>query len=964
MDLIHHNIRWWVLCWTLTLFPIIAAVGQSATPLTRHYDTNDGLPSSEVYRVLQDRDGYMWFATDNGVSHFNGYEFENYGIQEGLSDVVALDMKLDDAGTIWIRTLSNNLYYLDRYSGNFKSFEFNNIIVKYAPFVSDLKNFHYSFQEKQLVAGITDLGFLIIDSIGNYRIQSNNCVGGCLEIFNNGKIAISNFKSRYIDDNEQVTFKTNQVLNTAFLLKDSSVLVSFTDRLIQLSGNKVIDSSSHTLIDRMYEDDKGNIFEFGLKNGIRLYKKIADLIHEANVFNLLNQYYITDILKDKEGNYWITTLYQGVLLCPSLHNFIAVEKIKKFEVIRDIIVQNENIWAINYDFEPFRISISSADFELYNNTLGRKFQRLFHLDSTDLLVFLNYVDDQVLIKNVSSTNRLSDMVQIESVAILNVSYAKNDEEIQMVGRNYSLFLNMKNFKMSDQIELPARGTSILKNSRSQIWIGTISGLYRVEGDSLIRTEIVKDRPDLRIEELLQFDDGRMVAASKGAGVIIWDDKDTFQITQADGLTSDMIENIHLDSKNNIWVGTLSGANRISFTSDTSYIIDQYTTRLGLPSNEINRIASYEDKVYLATNGGLIALNNVNQSSHNIAPSIIALSSVNEQHEVGGPIRLPYNDNDITISYITLDYLMNGNIEYRYRVNSGEWHMTFSREISFLNLPPDTYNIEIQSKNAQHQWSQPAYATFTIRPAWFNTWWARSLASSILLFLAYTFYKYKIKLERKESLLLQEIRTMEQSALNAQMNPHFVFNCLNSIQNFVVSNDSINAAEYLSKFARLIRSTLNSSVNNCITLSDEVQMLENYLSLEKLRFKDKLNYTISMDRNLLHSSAIIPSFLIQPLVENAVIHGIQNSSGQGFIYTNFEKTGDGLLKVTIEDNGLGLGTSHSGIHNKSLATSIVRRRIELLNQNSHVNSFVIENITDGESIKGVRSTLVIKVTGSL
>lgn len=173
--------------------------------------------------------------------------------------------------------------------------------------------------------------------------------------------------------------------------------------------------------------------------------------------------------------------------------------------------------------------------------------------------------------------------------------------------------------------------------------------------------------------------------------------------------------------------------------------------------------------------------------------------------------------------------------------------------------------------------------------------------------------------------------LERAALQAQMNPHFIFNCLNSIQNFILQNDTQKAVEFLSRFARLVRLNLNASVEGVISLEEEIKLLDNYLALEQERFDHRFDYQIEMEEGLEDMDLELPPMLIQPFVENAIVHGISKQEGQGKVQIKITKE-QGHLLVKVQDNGTGHTTKPSAndsAKHKSVGMSITRKRLGLL-----------------------------------
>jgi tetratricopeptide (TPR) repeat protein len=225
---------------------------------------------------------------------------------------------------------------------------------------------------------------------------------------------------------------------------------------------------------------------------------------------------------------------------------------------------------------------------------------------------------------------------------------------------------------------------------------------------------------------------------------------------------------------------------------------------------------------------------------------------------------------------------------------------------------------------------------------------------------------KLKSENIQRELQNKTAEMEMQALRAQINPHFIFNCLNSINRFIMKNESQAASDYLTQFSRLIRLVLNNSKKAWIPLEDEIEMLSLYMDMEKLRFKDAFNYLLRCDKNADLSCIFIPPLLLQPFVENAIWHGLMHKKGIGLVTISFELNKD-ILYCTVTDNGIGrsraeaIGSKSSKIH-KSMGIQITRERLELINGQPEDKkvAFHIEDLFDSKGQpSGTRVSLQIK-----
>ena len=211
-----------------------------------------------------------------------------------------------------------------------------------------------------------------------------------------------------------------------------------------------------------------------------------------------------------------------------------------------------------------------------------------------------------------------------------------------------------------------------------------------------------------------------------------------------------------------------------------------------------------------------------------------------------------------------------------------------------------------------------------------------LIAGVFLFLGFR-KRQKIKAEQKEILLKAEISETELKALRAQMNPHFIFNALNSIADYINKNDARSADYYLGKFAKLMRGILENSEEKEISLSEELKMLEFYMDLESLRFKNKFNYEVKIADDINPENTLIPPMILQPFVENSILHGLAKKENDGKITIHIDKTED-LLKCTIEDNGIGRKNPNENL-NKSYGVKLTRERIALFDKSKNSDSGV-------------------------
>ena len=259
---------------------------------------------------------------------------------------------------------------------------------------------------------------------------------------------------------------------------------------------------------------------------------------------------------------------------------------------------------------------------------------------------------------------------------------------------------------------------------------------------------------------------------------------------------------------------------------------------------------------------------------------------------------------------------------------------------FSNLKGGRYIFKLKAANNEHIWTKEPYELeIIVGTPWYKTTWFYAALVLLISGLIYAVYRFRVTQIRKESTIKSEfekrIATVEMSALRAQMNPHFIFNCLNSIENYIIKNDTKKASEYLNNFGRLVRLILNNSRSNYVNLKDEIEALELYMKMEQMRLRNSFEYKIEIEDGLTPENYEIPPMLIQPFIENSIWHGLINRDGNGKVRLNFSN-GQNVICCTIEDNGIGREAAgkindSKKVKRKSMGMSITSERIEIINK---------------------------------
>jgi len=286
------------------------------------------------------------------------------------------------------------------------------------------------------------------------------------------------------------------------------------------------------------------------------------------------------------------------------------------------------------------------------------------------------------------------------------------------------------------------------------------------------------------------------------------------------------------------------------------------------------------------------------------------------------------------------------------------------------LDPDQYILEVSVMD-QHRNRTVKALHIQVTPLWWQTIFFKIAVLVtlflVVIFLGFIFYRIIKKRERVKSEREKRLAGLELQALRSQMNPHFVHNSLNAIQYFVQRNEVNLSEKYLSRFSRLIRQFFEYSRKNEITLAEEIELLKNYLEIEKMRFEEKLSYSIDVDEALAIEEINIPSMILQPIVENGINHGIFHKDDNGHLQISFKKIANGGLQICIEDDGIGILEAkeiytQSKKNYRSNSSQVLKERLELLKQSKNWDiHFEIKDLSEISNASGTRVTLTLLTT---
>jgi hypothetical protein len=485
-------------------------------------------------------------------------------------------------------------------------------------------------------------------------------------------------------------------------------------------------------------------------------------------------------------------------------------------------------------------------------------------------------------------------------------------------------------------------TSIACINDSAYYVGTNAGL--LYGDDILRTldmQGVDSAMHKNIKDLKWIDGNLWIGTSDDGLYVLKDNKTIKHLGTADKLVSDICQQLYYDGVGRLYVATNKGVSVIDVNTQT--LIRNITSNDGLMSDDTRNVYYQHGILYIATSNGLSYFNDNNMPVDTVPPTIYQ-----NQVRYGDSTYLPANaftllyqrKASFEVEFGAIAYDLPELVEYQYNFShdtSSGWITTMSNIIPFPDLQPDTYKLQIRARKYKSEWSLPVVITVTILPRWYQQWWARGIVILVGLLLVAFILRYVIRriqqAEMRKTEYNRRIAELEAKALTNQMNPHFIFNSLNSVQHLIMEKEEKQALNFLADFATLMRQMLNNSRKSHISLEEEIAFLTRYIELEKIRFANVFTYHFILQDELKDYTIYIPPMIIQPIVENAIKHGLapKNSSGRLEVKLVLK---DDMLYCSVDDDGIGWERANeikSGrlVRHESTALSVIRERLQII-----------------------------------
>lgn len=942
----------------------------------KSYSIKDGLANNYIFTIKEDASGNLWIGTNNGLSKYNGISFKSYHPASDTTQVWIQDICFDEKGC---KLLATNIGLI-----LFDNNSFTNISeIIHEP--RDLVTAILKDKKGNIWYGNSNGLFKINTEKQKYTLEKNGKNKSWL------KASVTSIKE---DANGNIWIGTY----------GDGVYFSEGNSFTRLSESPEI--TRQTILDIYYTDNE-NIWLATLTGGVVLFNKVANTFSSLKESEGLGNNHVRCIIRDKSGNFWFGTSGGGI--CHYFgKQFTHYDKSSGLggNFIYSILKDSKNrLWVANSDKGiSVRDSLGFVNYSSLNGFADVKVRAICEDKFGN--IYFGTDGDGVFVTDTAGFKSIPELSKKYIRAMIN----DKDGNLWIAGAGMGIYkLNLKpdTFYIQKFTEqnglLSNRITCLLYDKQGRLWYGTeSSGIGFIFNDTLqpklftVSTGLSSNN----IRSLTEDESGYLWIGTAGSGIASFPlyegDYKIQNFDHSDGLTSTNVYLLTTDKNNNLFVGTESGLDYITLNSLRNITQIKHYGKgegfIGIETCQNSVFNEPDGTIWFGTINGLTKYNpanrvkNIHEPITNITDIKLFYKSIADseyKHFAGDWNKvklqeLPYDQNHLTFDFNAINFSNPDAVKYQWKLEGFDENWSpVSKEQSILysNLGSGKYTFLVKACNEDGVWnSEPVRISFSIMaPVWLR-WWFIALELLVFSGLVIGVFRWRVNRirfkaseEQKKLKMEKEIVELEQKALRLQMNPHFIFNALNSIQSQIGTNNDKAARYYLAKFSRLMRQILDNSRNTFITLEEEVNTLENYLLIEKFCNDDRFDYTITLDENIEKDYIKIPPMLLQPFVENSIKHGLKYLDGKrGCIEVNFTEK-DNLLECSVSDNGIGrvksaeLNRSSKETYHQSTALIVTQDRLSMIHSDKVLKSLeIIDLYDDFEKAEGTKIIVRIPV----
>jgi len=985
---------------SIVLLTHITAMGQSM--LFSRLNTSNGLSDNNARCITIDRNGFLWIGTNDGLNVYDGYAVTTYRKEQypQLASNSIQHMINDSHNRIWVGTTSGATWMDD--NRQFHRVVIMDSIVKFfCPTIfetvgygivvhSNKGQYYFDSTAKKwaplewIPAAISKGEFLDAEPFANDKI-----------IFAvDSMVLLLDYKTRKIiyqhafDMPVSVCPVTDTSIAVGMYGGNVAIMNIFSGRMIAnyRLTNKLEDKTVSTHLTEVRRTANGEILVATDFAGLIIIDNegnISKYTHDPLVPASISGNNTYRAYAGKKGEIVVGSTTSGVSIANIFNRpagYASIFRDAKGSLydnyVNNIVEEGNGIfWLGGYDrLIRWNRQTNETWFYPYYTQSGSDIR------PTEVWALCKDPDGHIwfsagghgLIKFDRTTNRFTKMKQDTTLGLavstpyINVLQTVSDGSI-WVGSGWGIWsFDPRTLKITSYADHPLlkavnkyRVISLFEDSRHRMWIGTLSRGAFCYDKAANTLQHYTGKEGLPADFVLGFgedDRGNNYIATWQGFSMVSAGQQVTSFDRKNGLRYDRCEGFLKDDSGYVWIANSKCLIKFNPVNKqfTYYEENSGLSIDGFRPNGFLRASTRE--LFWGTEKGVNHFfpGQLKTTASQLRVSLYAINAKDSISYFGqsGSFTFPYSENDVTFHFTAINLNRSREITYQYRLEGydKEWHTgTDVREARYASLPAGDYTFHVRASLDGINWTEANYsAAVRIVPPLWQRWWFIAIIILLVAIIIHAVYLYRLQqIREKEKMKAeynQKIAEIEMKALRAQMNPHFIFNCLNSINRYIVKSDHTTASLYLTRFSKLIRLILDNSNSKNVLLSNELEALKIYIEMEALRFNNKFSYHITLSPEVGADGIEVPPLIIQPYVENAIWHGLLHKETAGHLGINISLIGDSILQCVIEDNGVGREKakefkSKSATARKSLGMKLTEDRLSILNQHTAVNASV-------------------------
>jgi len=933
------------------------------------YPIIDGFKTVEPYDIETDSLGYAYFVGPFGLYRFNGLNMTEVHMDSALG-TSAFRSLYKDGDLIWAHSFAQGFGYISRDS-----------LITY-PFRDSLERFNrnqiddlHMDASGKLHLAIRDRGYFTVSPTGQVKEEvgrDHGLNGFVVTYLDDGTpfhffTLTSGPESRkvklkvYFQHSDGTTIEVAQTNSTKSPYESTLIHHVDSSWTLSMGAREIVRGVKDSLIEivpmpfpimKLFEDSRKNLWLGTVGHGI--HQVVDGQFDKAKHF--FGNYNTALTAEDKHGGLWIKSNEHEFAYMPNPNILRHSAMLGHFEsdIVRELVTDSEKIFCLAGENQ---IAVIQGDSIKYLRAPLLLFDGQVTTNSYPTALYYDTINQQLC---VGFLNRIStwDGQNWETIHLDQPRFSTSKVIGMEVHPDGTLYGTTRNdlFTIRDgKVDMVApigqrcRRISCIKIAPSgEIWLGTTSGIWIWKNQEFIRP--VFNNKSAFIEKNIweiAYASDRFWCLTEQNKLITIKDK-TVKILKNEFGDDVILSGFYASENGEVWGRSFyddMGLYRIHIENDIP-VVDNYNyDDLALKYGSIpNTLILLKDVLYSGGLGGLFSTSLSTLVKDGCSPSVELIKVFIGRQRFPNQARyeLEHHQNSLNLVFEPISFrTRRPNFQYRLLGLDSTWSVPETRALQFTNLEPGLYRFQVRARIAREPWGAMKETTFLIATPYWQTWWFRTLCIGVaILFIGWLFY-LRFRAQRKRMALEIDKLKAEQRALRAQMNPHFMFNALSSIQDLVFNQDRVFAVNNIALFARLMRKILTHSAQEAISLEEEVETLTLYLKLEALRFEDRFEFDIHMDEGIDPNTRMIPPLFLQPFVENAIKHGLLNKEpAGGRLKVHFELQNDALL-CSIEDDGVGRSYTSQNkaqrdLKHRSFGTQSVTERIQLINTQREKN----------------------------